>query len=284
MKPIARPSLLLSVTFLTALLFASLGQAQPPPITPRDTVVLFNGKDLSPFTTWTVRHGPDDPERVFTVVDQIDGAPAIRSSGQDYGGIITRERYANYRLVMEFRWGVVTWEPRQNRTRDSGILLHCQGEPGNNTPNFRAPWMRSIEYQIIEGGTGDIIIVGGYERGNPDMLFPTMKATVTPGTRRWNPDGTPGEFGKGKNRTDWRSKDPEWKDVLGFRGRAEVEKPTGEWNLVEAICDGANLTYFLNGVKVNEAKDASLREGRLLFQSEGAELYFRRIELHPLAK
>ncbi len=71
--------------------------------------------------------------------------------------------------------------------------------------------------------------------------------------------------------------------MLGFRGRAEVEKPVGDWNRIEAICEGGNLVYFLNGVKVNEASDASLREGQLLFQSEGAELYFRRLELHPLA-
>ncbi|HUR56753.1 MAG TPA: DUF1080 domain-containing protein, partial [Opitutaceae bacterium] len=156
------------------------------------------------------------------------------------------------------------------------------GEPGNNTPDFKAAWMRSIEYQIIEGGTGDIIIVGGYERGKPDILFPTMKAKVTPGTRRWNPNGTLGEFGKGKNRTDWGGKPAAWKDELG--AFVPPEKPTGEWNRLEAICDGANLTYFLNGTKVNEATDASLQEGQLLFQSEGAEIYFRKIELLPLGK
>src|SRR5262249_29026835 len=152
-------------------------------------------------------------------------APAIRFSGQHYGGIITKERYTNYRLVMEYRWGLITWQPRKDRARDAGLLLHCQGEPGNNSPEFRSPWMRSIEYQVIEGGTGDVIIVGGYERGKSEIIFPTMKASVTPGTRRWNPDGALGEFGKGKNRTDWLGKDPQWKDVLGFRGTAEVEKP-----------------------------------------------------------
>jgi hypothetical protein len=256
-----------------------------PVITPRETIALFNGKDLAAFTTWLARHGREDPDRVFTVVDQVDGAPAIRFSGQHYGGILTRERFANYRFVMEFRWGPVTWEPRKNRTRDSGVLFHCQGEPGNNTPDFRAPWMRSVEYQIIEGGTGDLIIVGGYERGataSADFLFPTLKSTVTPGTRRWNPDGVPGEFGKGKNRTDWRHKDPQWKDELGFRGQTPVEKPFGEWNLVEAIVDGGSLTYFLNGVKVNAATDCSLQEGQLLIQSEGAEMFVRRVELRPL--
>lgn len=264
--------------------FAAAAALAAGPITPTETIALFNGRDLSAFTTWTVRHGAADPERVFTVVDRIDGAPAIRMSGQDYGGIITRERYTNYHLVAEFRWGIVTWAPRADRTRDSGILLHCQGEPGNNKPDFRSPWMRSIEYQFIEGGTGDIILVGGYERGRPELLFPSMKAKVVPGTRRWSPDGVLGDFGQGRNRTDWRDKDPAWKDVLGFRGPADAEKPVGEWNRVEVRCAGSNVTYWLNGTMVNAATDVSLTEGRLLFQSEGAELFFRRIDLQPLPR
>src|SRR5207249_3340731 len=97
--------------------------AEPPPIVPRETISLFNGKDLSAFTTWEIVHHLEDPDRVFSVVDQIDGAPAIRISGQYFGGLITKERYANYRLVVEFRWGAVTWEPRKARARDNGILV-----------------------------------------------------------------------------------------------------------------------------------------------------------------
>jgi hypothetical protein len=33
---------------------------------------------------------------------------------------------------------------------------------------------------------------------------------------------------------------------------------------------------------VNRATGASLREGRIMIQSEGAEIYVRRVELHPL--
>jgi hypothetical protein len=260
------------------------GAENSAPITPRETVVLFNGKDLTNFYTWEAKHGREDPDRVFTVVDQIDGAPAVRMSGQHYGGIVTTGRYANYRLVAEFRWGIVTWEPRKNRTRDAGILLHCQGEDGNYAKDFKAPWMRSVEYQFIEGGTGDVILVGGYERGQAEQIMPAVKATVTSGTKVWNPEGTLAEFGKGKNRVDWRHKDPQWKEVLGFRGPNDVEKPAGQWNRVEAICDDANITYLLNGVKVNELRDSTFKEGRILIQSEGAEVFFRRIELHPLQK
>ena len=51
---------------------------------------------------------------------------------------------------------------------------------------------------------------------------------------------------------------------------------------VEAICDGGDVTYFVNGVKVMEGRDGSFKSGKLLFQSEGAEIFFRLIELHPL--
>src|SRR5438045_507799 len=60
------------------------------PITPREVIAVFNGKDLSNFTTWETKHGKEDPDCVFSVVDQIDGAPAIRSSGKYFGGIITK--------------------------------------------------------------------------------------------------------------------------------------------------------------------------------------------------
>ena len=258
----------------------SLAVFSATPITPRETLVLFNGKDLSHFTTWETAHGREDPDRVFSVVDQIDGAPAIRLSGQHHGGILTKERYTNYRLIVEFRWGGVTWGPRKNAARDSGILLHCQGEEGNMNQTFTSPWMRSIEAQIIEGGTGDILVLGGFERGQKEILRPSLKATVK--GKSWSPDGQLKEYSRG--RIDWQHRDPQWKDVLGFRGAKDVEKPVGAWNRFEVIADSGNLIYLLNGVKVNEGKDGSLTEGKILFQSEGAEIYFRRIELHPLTK
>ena len=105
---------------------------------------------------------------------------------------------------------------------------------------------------------------------------------MKPGTRIWDPQGTPTDLKKG--RIHWWGRDPEWKDVLGFRGRNDVEKPTGEWNRIEAICAGGDVTYFVNGVKVNEGKNGTFKEGRLMFPSECAEIFFRRIELHPLKK
>ena len=262
------------------------GSTQTPavaPITPKETIVLFDGKtkkDLSEFYTWLAKFGREDPDRVFTVVDQIDGAPAIRSSGQHWGGIVTKANYTNYKLVTEFRWGNITWHPRTNRARDSGILLHAQGPDGNAAPDFKSPWFRSVEFQIIEGGTGDIILVNGYDHGSKERIAPKLTARVAANGKNWDPAGTPAEFNR--SRIDWQYRDLGWKDVLGFRGAKDVEKPVGQWNRLEAICEKGDVTYFVNGVKVMEGRNGSFTWGKLLFQSEGAEIFFRLIELHPL--
>lgn len=248
------------------------------------TIQLFNGKDLSNFYSWLVDYKYEDPDKVFSVVDQVDGAPAIRVSGQRYGGLITKEEFSNYRLVAEFRWGLLTWGNRKDRTKDSGILLHCQGPEGNYAKDFNGPWMRSVEFQIIQGGTGDFILVAGYdEEGN--RLAPKLTVTATKdrdGENAYDPHGVPREFQGG--RINWFGRDPDWKDVLGFRGKEDVESPEGQWTRLEAICDGDKITHIVNGNVVNVGTGSSLTRGKVLFQSEGAEIYFRKIELTLLDK
>lgn len=275
---------------VAAVVFAALVPAQNAPagpdtaISPKKPITLFDGKskkDLSAFYTWLPKFGREDPDKVFMVVDRIDGAPAIRVSGQHWGGFVTKDNYTNYKLVVEFRWGLVTWEPRANRTRDSGILLHSQGEDGNYTKAFDSPWLRSVEFQFIEGGTGDLLLLNGYDRGSDQAIAPKLTLKVQPGERDWDPQGKPTEFTKG--RINWEHRDPAWKDEFGFRGPKDLEKPVGEWNRIEAICAGGDLDYFVNGVKALEARGGSFTWGRLLFQAEGAEIFFRLIELQPLS-
>jgi hypothetical protein len=50
------------------------------------------------------------------------------------------------------------------------------------------------------------------------------------------------------------------------------------------FADGDKVKYLVNGVVVNEGSQASLTRGKILFQSEGAEVFFRNIELRPLKK
>lgn len=257
------------------------------PVVPDKVIVLYDGKtvkDLSQFYKWLGPLGRDnDPNQVFTIVDRIDGAPAIRVSGQDWGGITTRQEYANYKLVLEFRWGSVTWGSRQDRARNSGILLHCIGEDGNYKNDFKGHWVSSVEYEILEGRMGDIILVGGFQRGSTEKILPRLTMTQTT-ERIWDPNGKPKDFIPGMGHLHWQHWDPEWKDVLNFRGRRDIDKPHGQWNLAEAIADGDKLVYYYNGVKVMEGTKVWPSSGRILFQSEGAEIFFRRIELHPLKK
>ena len=256
--------------------------AQTAAIKPSSTIHLFDGKTLDNFEAWQQDNHDKDPDRVFTVVDQIDGAPAIRISGQHWGGLITKSAYRDYKLIVEFRWGLLTWDKRAGHARDSGILLHCQGRPGSSQKDFNGPWMRSIEFQMIEGGTADIILVGGYG-DNGELYRPALKARIHKDRNKQNVfdrNGEPTTFATG--RVNWWGRSEDWADKLGFRGPKDLEHPPGEWNRLEALVDKGNLTYFVNGQLANQASEGSLTEGRLLFQSEGAEVYFRRIDIEPL--
>jgi hypothetical protein len=64
--------------------------------------------------------------------------------------------------------------------------------------------------------------------------------------------------------------------------KKDGEKPTGEWNTIEVVCDGGKITNIVNGVVVNEGTHASVTKGRILLQSEGAEVFYRKVELTPL--
>jgi len=245
-------------------------------------IELFNGKDLTNFYTWLMDTKYQDPDKVFTVVDQIDGAPAIRVSGQHFGAFITKEEYSDYHLTVEFRWGLLTWGNRMNKTMDSGVLLHCQGPDGNTAPDFNGPWMRSIEFQIIQGGVGDFILVGGYDSSR-NLVTPKLTSTAgkdRDGEDVYDPKAPAREFQRG--RINWFGRDPDWIDELGFRGKQDVEKPGGQWNRIEAVCDGDKITNIVNGVVVNVGTNSSLQRGKIIFQSEGAEVYFRKIRIAPL--
>jgi len=262
-------------TLVGPLSLLALGLALTPALHSADAkeagvVKLFNGKDLTNFYTYLRGHGKNvDPDKVFSVVDG-----AIRVSGQTFGCFTTEKEFENYHLVVEFKWGEKTWPPRADKTMDSGILLHCVGDDGA----AGGVWMESIECQMIEGGTGDFILVKGKNQ-------PKMTAQVEQRGKQWywNPkSGEPKEFAGG--RINWYGRDPDWKDVKGFRGKEDVEKPAGQWNTLECVCEGDKITNLLNGKVVNVGTKASHTKGKILFQSEGAEVYFKRIDVKPLKK
>jgi len=252
------------------------GQARPevpsfarelPTIRSGEPIFRFNGKDLDGFYPYVRNRGRQDPNGVFSVRDGM-----ICVSGQEFGGLTTNDEFHDYHLVVEWKWGERTWAPRKKNTRDSGILVHCVGEDGAAGGN----WMESQECQVIEGGTGDFIMVGG--KGKPSL---TCETRVGPDKQLYFEKGGKAVT-RDSGRFNWWGRDPSWKDVLGFRGARDVEKPAGEWNHMEVVCDGDMITTILNGYVVNIGTKSSLTRGKILFQSEGAEIFFRKIEVRPL--
>lgn len=231
---------------------------------------LFNGKSLHGWYTFIRGRGRDaDPKQVFTVHNDM-----IRISGEEFGCITTDRAYADYRLVVEYKWGQRTFAPRVDRARDSGVLVHSVGEDGG----YSGVWMHAIECQLIEGGTGDFIVVGD---GSDDFALTAPVAPEKQGSSPvYQPDGAPVTVHGG--RVNWYGRDPGWKDVKGFRGAQDAEHAVGEWNRLECVCDGAEITVLLNGLVVNHALHVKPDAGRIQIQSEGAELFVRRVDLMPL--
>ncbi len=247
-----------------------------PTIKSGDPVLTFNGKDFDGWYTYLREHKYEDPDKVFTVQDGM-----LHISGQHFGGITTKKAYGNYHLVTEWKWGEKTWElllkgldRPKGCARDAGILVHAVGDDGAAYGH----WLESIEVQVIEGGVGDFLILGGKNRPSLtcEALSPDRKQFY------FHPGAAP--VTKRAGRFNWWGRDPAWKDTLNFRDKHHVESPAGEWNRLEVVCDGDTVTTSLNGTVVNVGTKSNQTEGKIQLQSEGAEIIFRKVEIRPLVK
>lgn len=216
----------------------------------------------------------DAPSDVFKL--QPDGNLFI--SGRGYGYMVTKQSFKDYHLVVEFKWGSKAWGKRADRARDNGILLHCYGPHGA----YGNTWMASIEAQIIEGGIGDILVL------SPKLADGTELTTSVTAEIELDRDkekvwkkGAPRQVVT-KGRINWEKRDVDWADKINFRGKDDPDSPVGEWNRLEVIAKGDTLQYFVNGRLVNEAFECKPAEGKIIIQTEGAEMIARRYELYPL--
>jgi hypothetical protein len=250
-------------------------------------VPLFNGRNLDGWETFLGRPHPSsdipglrnekgdyvepigfgrDPKRVFSIVT-ADGAPAIRVSGEIYGALTTTREFGDYHLRYEFKWGSRKWPPREDAVRDSGCCYHAVG-PHGASYGF---WMRSCEFQIMEGDCGDfyslagvIVDVEGVPRdpANPrsDALYRAGAGPIRGHTRR-------------------------------IVKSSDRERPPGEWNTLELYCHGQRSIHVVNGRPVMKLtgirqrvadREVPLERGRIQLQSEGAEVFFRNIEIRPI--
>jgi len=105
----------------------------------RDQVQLLEGDD---FSGW-VRFLPNDDVSVDDVWTLEDGV--LRCTGKPAGYIRTTDRYANYRLSLQWRW--------PDQPGNNGLLLHVQ-DPDE-------VWPKSIEVQMQHEHAGDFWVIGG---------------------------------------------------------------------------------------------------------------------------
>jgi Domain of Unknown Function (DUF1080) len=240
---------------MVGLMLVLAASAQDKPSIPRHGKLspLFNEKDLAGFDTLLEKHGINsDPDRVFLVEKGV-----LHISGQEFGGLVTQKEYGNYYLRAEFKWGEKTYPPRDGKARDSGIQYNITGP-------LRV-WPRMMEFQINEGGTGDMWVVGG------------TGATVD-GKAYESTSSGPGAY----IRIAHIGRGP-LVNVTGHRDPAnDLEKPHGQWNVLELVVDRDRIMYFVNGKLALLATNANTTQGKILFQCEGSEVYFRKMKIATL--
>ena len=125
------------------------------------------------------------------------------------------------------------------------------GTPGNSGVLLHVRdekyWPTSIEAQLLNGRAGDFLL-----NNMPDAKLEVDKARHDPKLER---------------------------RFLRIEPKEPVEKKAGEWNECAITCQGSDITFIVNGVKVNEGKNCSFKSGRIALQSEGAPVEFKDIVL-----
>ena len=210
----------------------------------------------------------NDTLNVFSIV-LLDDEPALRISGEIWGGISTKEEYENYHLQLKFKWGDSKWFPRDKPgdKRDSGLLYHANGP--YNAGGF---WLRSQEFQIQEGDCGDYWGVAG-------AMFDINARLTEDSTYLYDPEAPLITF---------REDSPVGRHCVKF---PDNEKPTGEWNIVDLYCFGSTSIHVMNGeitmILKNSRQSVNgsvepLTKGKIQLQSESAEVFYKDIMIRPI--
>ncbi|MEP2024244.1 MAG: DUF1080 domain-containing protein [Reichenbachiella sp.] len=206
---------------------------------------------------------------VFTVSEKY-GEPTLKVSGEIYGSLISKKEYENYHLRLKVKWGDKKWIPRIEKLKDTGILYHSIGSMG---AEYWRTWMLSQEFQIMEGHMGDY-----WSQANSAI---DIRAYIPEGVMNPVADPNPDFIGFGTG-----------EEAGGFCMRSEnAENPHSEWNTLELICFEGKSLHIVNGKVVMILKNSRriehgetfpMTRGKIQIQSEGAETYFKEIEIRTL--
>lgn len=221
---------------------------------------LFNGTDLTGWYSYLPSQGVNrDPEGVFRAENGLLHILGVENKGErEFGYLATERSFSNYQLRLEFRWGAERFRPRHDKKRDSGVIYHVSGRDG--------VWPQGVEYQIQEGDTGDFWLLGG-------TTLTTTVESVRPAEPRYEQNGLPYTSRRG--------------DFVRIIKNGTFESGT-DWNTVDIIVRGDTATHLINGQVNNRAyslhtpSGAALTGGKILLQAEGAEIFYRNIQIRSL--
>jgi hypothetical protein len=90
--------------------------------------------------------------------------------------------------------------------------------------------------------------------------------------------------------------DPKGKPMMFEKNRrciklGDAEKPRGEWNTLDLYCFNGDSIHVVNGqvmmrlknaMRVDGEAPAPLKSGNISLQTEGAEVYYRNVEIEPI--
>lgn len=241
----------------------------PTPVTPGKTISLFNGRNYKGWDLWLSPKQEADPvEEVFLVKDGV-----MHITGKGIGGCTTKNAYRDYHLKLQFRFVGEASGTRVGKAADSGVLFHRVGPEGGRDGR----WPYSFEYNIIQGRCADLIVLGN-EKENPGRM--NAKALVD-ANQTWAPLTGKEVVLTDSGRVNSYMYDGSWQDSASQRS-VWPEKPYGEWNTLELICDGDTAEYILNGVTVLKLYDLKPSAGRIQLQSEYHAIEYRDITISPV--
>ena len=148
-------------------------------------------------------------------------------------------------------------------------MLHAYGADGA----VRGSWMQGIRCQIMEGGTGDLLPSSSDSSHRTQITFPGERRRAN--ARRQEPPRSVLLSARhplttvSNGMVRGLASVPDWKNVKGFHGANDVEKP-GDWNTLECLCDHDRIVIAVNGKVVNAAIQVNPVRGRIALVSMGA--------------
>ena len=166
-------------------------------------------------------------------------------------------------------------DPKATWSVTNGII-HCTGTPAGylRTTQSYSNYFLTVEWRFVKiapkaDNTGILVHIQA-----PDKVWPQCVQV----------QGKNGHQGDlflmgGAESKEHKGKDA--KTPLPLSGDS-VEKPVGEWNRAETICQNGKVISFINNKFVNETSECTVNSGFIGIQSEGSEIEIRSIDYAPL--